>query len=214
MSVYHTVAAQMFAILLMLVLGACKTPAIDSGGSAATHRDTTQRRTEMDVWIEDAFEKPQAPQCSREVSEKLIRVFIAEGPAAIPKLMKYVEVYDYTPWVIAPPSASSILNKTRVGVIACYLIEAVLRKEPCFTSSPILCCSAAGHVSYEEASRYCLGQAAREYRDWYRKCFDEKSSIITCDETSTPSVHWGYDCLDASVRGVRSGDMGGADPQR
>ncbi|MEW6197830.1 MAG: hypothetical protein AB1601_04085 [Planctomycetota bacterium] len=80
----------------------------------------------------------------------------------------------------------------RVGEVACYLIEAILRKNPYFSSTARLLYVPPVDAAPEEKERYALEQAALAYESWYARCFDAELARSTCSRDDLPAVQWDY----------------------
>ena len=71
-----------------------------------------------------------------------------------------------------------------MGLIACYLIEAIIRDHPYFTYRLAL-----GRLGLPGGQ---LHEAACAYEEWYEECFDKESSSIACAPDRVPKVEWPY----------------------
>jgi hypothetical protein len=125
------------------------------------------------------------------ISEREISLFIATGPCAIPELMKHVRDCRVTPWLFYYPGSSGMDDRCmRVGELACYMIEAILRKTPYFTYTAMLYYVPSAESTKREGD--ALAQAATPYEEWYERCFDEISMTIVCPDDDLPMVNWAY----------------------
>jgi hypothetical protein len=138
----------------------------------------------------------------RGISAREVLLFIETGPRAIPELMKHVRDCRFTPWLFYLPGSSYMNDRCMcVGEVACYMIEAILRKDPYFTHTAMLY-----YVPFAESTERegdALAQAATAYEEWYERCFDEISMSIVCPDDDLPIVNWDYRpdvCVQGSAR--------------
>lgn len=123
-----------------------------------------------------------------------ICLVISAGRRAIPLLMDHVRDYRKTCCAFTHPLSSRAgMRAWRVGEVACYMIEAVLRQCPYFTWTGRLLYLPPAKLSAEEKARYVLGRAASAYEQWYHRCFDEKTESVICHPDDLPHVAWEYD---------------------
>ena len=134
-------------------------------------------------------------------TETEICLVISAGRRAIPLLMEHVWDYRETPWGFSHPLSSGVENRAwRVGEVACYMIEAVLRQCPYFTWTGHLLYLPPAKLSAEKKATYALKRAASAYEDWYHRCFDEKTESVICHRDDLPDVAWEYDYSEDKCR--------------
>lgn len=115
-----------------------------------------------------------------------VELFVACGPEAIPELLPYSRSSLKTGYVYKHPALSSInLDEVlTVGEISCFLIEAIIREDSCFSWSGRLDCSEQRAATLEELKGHpsrcsflspkeqkfceCLCDASSKYEDWYQ----------------------------------------------
>jgi hypothetical protein len=78
-------------------------------------------------------------------------------------------------------------------MVACFLIESILRKTPYFTYYPLLRQEPACDSPIADDRLAALQLAADEYTRWYSECFDQGSATIICGDERLPVVNWEYD---------------------
>jgi len=130
--------------------------------------------------------------CEDILTTQDICLFIDVGPPAIPALIKLVHDNRWSTYYFRFPNTSlgSVNPSMRIGHLACYLIEAILREDPFFTH--------VGHLYYVqedgtlERDARALEQAANAYERWYERCYDSDTQTITCSEEDLPTVGWRY----------------------
>jgi hypothetical protein len=130
----------------------------------------------------------------RPLGEEEVAAFIAAGPHVIPSLMKHVRDDRLVPRSFPEhPMASELnLDPNTVGQLACYLIEAILRKEVYFapTQWNVNVYSAPVCVPEENGNRRVQEQNAISYERWYEKCFDQETQSLICPTDDLPELIW------------------------
>ncbi len=124
-----------------------------------------------------------------------IILFVEIGSPAIPELIKHVRCSRLTDYGFRLPRSSRYedTGSMKVGEIACYLIEAIIRQTPFFASSANF-----GYIEFvgpthdNEVREGELRRAATAYEEWYNECFDEERKVIICGEDKYPKVDWHY----------------------
>jgi hypothetical protein len=128
------------------------------------------------------------------ITEQEIFLFIHAGQAVIPDLIQHVRDRRETRRYWAYPLRSGVeLTPKMMGEVACYMIEAILRQNPYFTTT--------GHLRYRHPADSepdlpqsdALDQTATAYEAWYRRCFDADKGTIRCPPKDLPVVNWEYD---------------------
>jgi hypothetical protein len=123
-----------------------------------------------------------------------IALFIRAGPAVLPDLIEHVGDHRWTPQCFHYPLSSGMdLTGMKVGELACYMFEAILRENPYFTRSGRFLYVPPTDMSKTGRDQYALDQAATAYQRWYDRCFEEESGTVICPADDLPSVKWDYD---------------------
>lgn len=136
--------------------------------------------------------EPYVPKCSG-MSDEEINLFIVAGPRAIPRLIEHVHNHRPISTAFIFPASSLIQENLTVGEVACYMIEAILRKDPYFAYGPRpIFRSAILTLGYAEAKWLAQEQVATAYEEWFAECFDPESNTITCPEDKFPVLPWQY----------------------
>jgi len=143
----------------------------------------TMRPEQGEVWVSPEILTPTD-----------ISLFLHAGPSVLPELITYVRDQRHVEWYLYYPLNSAVWSEpVEVGRVACYLIEAIIRRNPYFTRSGRLLYSAPEGTDEPERNRYALERAADAYEEWYLTCFDEEIRRITCSQQELPHVNWDYD---------------------
>jgi hypothetical protein len=124
-------------------------------------------------------------------SPEEIALFIMTGVKAIPKLMEHIHDHRETRWLFHYPTSSGIDPRPlRVGQLASYMIEAILRRNAFFTYSARLIDESGSGVRDVAREIHALEEAASAYEAWYEACFDEATQSLSCPPDELPSVNW------------------------
>lgn len=122
-----------------------------------------------------------------------VLLFVEAGEQTIPDLIRLVHDRRCSPCIFAYPLHSAIRSdRMRVGEVACYLIEAILRENPYFSSTARLLYMPPVNATPDEKERYALERAALTYENWYARCFDAQLGRSTCSQDDLPAVQWDY----------------------
>ncbi|HVP13724.1 MAG TPA: hypothetical protein VMV94_21290 [Phycisphaerae bacterium] len=137
---------------------------------------------------------PQNFEGLQDLSERDIALFIDTGPAVIPELMKHVHDHRLTTRYLHYPLHTGVYSERKmVGEVACYLIEAVLRQNPYFSTTGKLLYACPACANYPEMRRHALDQAASAYLEWYSVHPDLATKGFFSPPDTLPVVNWEYD---------------------
>ena len=161
--------------------------------SAHRYLDLLDRSRQVEVCTEILNGGPDV-YCTG-FSELEITLFIVVGHGAIPELIRHVADRRTTPWQFHYPLSSWGPQEGcwRVGKLACYMIEAILRENAYFTRSGSLSYPSSASLSEADKEEYSLNRAAAAYLTWYEDCFDAETGTVTCPPEKFPAVKWDYD---------------------
>ena len=197
--------AACLAMVFKLTMCAEKTWRALNGSTTVTRchpRRSVRRRSaalsEEDISTFTLLEGPSRAGCPESaqrcvLTEEDITIFIKAGHAVIAELMRHIRDHRSSPWRFhfAPSSGPPNHQNMMIGELACYMIEAILRVNPWFTTTGRLDYLPSDNVSDSENGQTVLHQAATAYEQWYDKCFDENTMSVTCSEDGLPLVGWG-----------------------
>jgi hypothetical protein len=132
---------------------------------------------------------------AREIlDQETIQLFIRAGQPIIPDLMAHIRDSGRCRLVFSFPTSSYIPSERMLGgEVACYLIEAVLRNNPYFTTTARFLVDGKPCPDGLEWRGRALSEAAEQYEDWYRRCFDRLLLRSSCAADDLPTVRWDYD---------------------
>jgi hypothetical protein len=159
------------------------------------------------AWVDAALQaaEPGDEGCYRVLSEPEISFVMTAGYDVVPELMTRLRDARLSAWRFHFPASSLIQPRNfRVGELACYLIEAILRQNPYFTMTAQFRYVTPDDLSGLARERYSLDQAAAAYESWYEECFDPEKRSTVCQPSELPVVEWDYD-LEAWPRFLSSG---------
>jgi hypothetical protein len=128
------------------------------------------------------------------LTEQEVDMFIEAGVAIIPELMKHVHDRRLTKRYLHFPLYMGVYSEPKmVGEIACYLIEAVLRANPYFSTTGRLLYPCSTCSDSSEVRRHALDQAADAYEEWFRQRPDIATTGFYSPPEEMPVVQWDYD---------------------